>query len=134
MGLEYTWKLTGLKRQSNETIDSAVVGTNWKLTGTDEDGYQGTFTGATPFELHTINTGSFIAYESLTEELVLGWVKEVVSGSNRTSNYMTHINGQILKEIQHNKYPKADIAENDMPWAPTSGSGPSLSENMAAPI
>jgi hypothetical protein len=134
MALEYTWKLTGLKRQSNGIIDSGVVGTNWKLTGTDEDGYQGTFTGATPFELNTISTGSYIPYEELTEEIVLGWVKNIVSGSNRTGNYMGHINEQIYKEIQHSKYPKADIAETDMPWAPTSGSGPSLSANMAAPI
>jgi len=49
-------------------------------------------------------------------------------------NYMGHINEQIYKEIQHNKYPKADIAENDMPWSPVSGSGPSLSANMAAPV
>ena len=38
MGLTYEWKLTGLKKQNGENITEAVVGTQWKLTGTDEDG------------------------------------------------------------------------------------------------
>ena len=121
MGLTYEWKLTGLRKQNGENIDDAVVGTNWKLTGTDEDGNEGTFSGATPFSISQINTASFTAYSQLTEEQVLGWVKNHVSGSGPT-NYMDHINGVILKDIASKKYVRIEVTEADLPWSPTSGS------------
>ena len=43
MGFTYEWKLTGLKKQNSINVEDAVVGTSWKLTGTDEDGNVGTF-------------------------------------------------------------------------------------------
>jgi hypothetical protein len=121
MGLTYEWKLTGLRKQNGENINDAVVGTNWKLTGTDEDGNEGTFSGATPFSISQINTASFTEYSQLTEEQVLGWVKNHVSGSGPT-NYMDHINGVILKDIASKKYVKIEVNETDLPWSPTSGS------------
>ena len=121
MGLTYEWKLTGLRKQNSEHLSDAVVGTNWKLTGTDEDGNVGTFNGATPFNISTVNTASFIEYSSLTEEQVLGWVKNYVSGSGPT-NYMDHINGVILKEIASKKWVSVTVSETDLPWSPTSGS------------
>lgn len=121
MGLTYEWKLTGLRKQNSENVNDAVVGTQWKLTGTDEDGNQGTFTGATPFSINTANTSSFTEYSSLTEEQVLGWIKNHVSGSGPT-NYMEHINGVISKEIASKKWIKIEVAETDLPWSPTSGS------------
>ena len=121
MGLTYEWKLTGLRKQNSETVNDAVVGTQWKLTGTDEDGNTGTFTGATPFNINEVNTGSFIEYSSLTEAQVLNWVKNHVSGSSPTS-YMDHINGVILKEIASKKWTSITVSETDLPWSPTSGS------------
>ena len=121
MGFTYEWKLTGLKKQNSQNVNEAIVGTNWKLTATDEDGNVGTFTGATPFNISTINTGSFVPYNELTEEIVIGWVKNYVSGSGHT-NYMEHINYQILKEINSNKWTKVEVSESDLPWSPTSGS------------
>jgi hypothetical protein len=122
MGLTYAWKLVGLKKQNSENIDDAVVGTQWKIIATDEDGNEGTFTGATPFSISQINTGSFTPYNELTEAQVLGWIKNHVSGSNPATNYWEHINGQILKEIDSKKWVKVEVAEVDLPWSPTSGS------------
>ena len=122
MGLTYEWKLTGLRKQNSETVNDAVVGTSWKLTATDEDGNEGSFSGATPFSISQINTGSFTEYSQLTEEQVLGWIKNHVSGSNPSTNYMEHINGQILKDIASKKYVKLEVTEADLPWSPTSGS------------
>ena len=121
MGYTYEWKLIGLKKQDSENVNEAIVGTNWKITATDEDGNVGTFTGATPFSISTINTGSFVPYHELTEEIVLGWVKNHVSGSAPT-NYMDHINGVILKEIASKKWVSVTVSETDLPWSPTSGS------------
>ena len=121
MGLTYTWELVGLKRQNSENFENIVVGTNWKLTGTDEDGNFGIFNGATPFTPQDLNGDGFVDYHDLSEELVLGWVKNVVSGSYET-NYMTHINGQIQKEINNKKYARIEVTTVDLPWSPTSGS------------
>ena len=121
MGLTYEWKLIGLKKQDSDNVNEAIVGTNWKITATDEDGNVGTFTGATPFSISTINTGSFVPYNELTEEIVLGWVKNHVSGSGPT-NYMEHINKQIQKEIIATKWVKVEVDEANLPWSPTSGS------------
>ena len=133
MGLTYEWKLTGLRKQNSEHLSDAVVGTNWKLTGTDEDGNVGTFNGATPFNISTVNTASFIEYSSLTEEQVLGWVKNHVSGSTPT-NYMEHINGVILKEIASKKWTKIEVNETDLPWSPTSGSRVAPEVTAPAPV
>jgi hypothetical protein len=91
------------------------------LTGTDEDGNFGVFNGATPFTPQDLNGDGFVDYHDLTEELVLGWVKNVVSGSNET-NYMNHINQQIQKEINNKKYARIEVTSVDLPWSPTSGS------------
>ena len=122
MGYTYEWKLTGLKKQNTENVNDAVIGTHWKLIGTDEDGNEGTFTGATPFSISTINTSSFTPYTELTEAQVLGWIKNHVSGSNLSTNYMEHINGVIEKEINSKKWVKVEVSETDLPWSPTSGS------------
>lgn len=133
MGLTYDWKLIGLKKQTTDILNDAIVGTQWKITATDEDGNVGTFTGATPFKLSEINTGSFTEYSSLTEEQVLGWVKNHVSGSGVT-NYMDHINTMISKEIFANKFTKVDVDEANLPWSPTSGSVVAPQVSDPAPV
>ena len=133
MGYTYEWKLVGLKKQNSANINDAVVGTNWKVTATDEDGNVGTFTGATPFSIDTVNTASFTAYNELTETQVIGWIKNHVSGSNTSTNYWAHISGVIQQEINGKKWVKVEVAEVDLPWSPTSGSvTPSVPE--VAPI
>jgi hypothetical protein len=116
MGLEYTWKLEGLKKQNSDDLDNIIIGTRWKVTGTDEDGIFGSFIGATPFKPTEVDVNNFTAYENLTEEQVLGWVKHAVSGSSST-NYWDHINGRILEEIDGKKYAVSDVAESSLPWA-----------------
>ena len=121
MGYTYEWKLTGLNKQNSTNIEDAVIGTRWKLTGTDEDGNVGTFTGATPFSINTINTSSFTPYSELTETQVLNWIKNHVSGSGPT-NYWPHISERIQKAIEASKGVVQDVNEIDLPWSPTSGS------------
>jgi len=80
MGLTYNWTLTSLRKQNTDTLSNVIVGTQWKLVGTDEDGYSGTFNGATPFEVQDLNNDGFVDYRDLTEDLVLGWIKNQLSG------------------------------------------------------
>ncbi len=49
MAIEYTWAVTPLKQKPKGENENAVVQTYWTKTGTDEDGNEGSFSGATPF-------------------------------------------------------------------------------------
>lgn len=121
MALTYEWSITAVKKATSSNIDDAIVGTRWKVVGTDEDGNTGEFSGATPFDLNSINTGSFTSYQDLTETQVLDWIKNVVSGSSPT-NYWSHINEQITKQIDRSKLSISEVSEVHLPWSPTSGS------------
>jgi hypothetical protein len=118
--MEYTWKITQLTKQHHGDIDNIIVGTRWEVTGTDEDGYEGTFNGATPFELNTVDPDNFTPYEELTETQVLEWIQNKVSGS--AMGYWDHISERINKAIESEKNIKISIDSNDLPWSPTSGS------------
>jgi hypothetical protein len=106
--MTYTWKVTGVKAMDLPGEPDAIIQTYWTKTGTDSEGKTGTFTGATPFSPELIDHDSFIPFEELTEETVLGWIKEIVVGS-----YEEHVNAQIQKEID-----KTKIKDQKLPWAP----------------
>jgi hypothetical protein len=115
MALTYTWAITSLKKTTDVAldIDNVVVQTTWTCTGTDEDGYSGTFNGATPFPLSSVDPATFIPYEDLTEADVLGWIQAVVVGG-----YKDHVDEQINKQIALEKDPVVDVPEGDFPWDP----------------
>ena len=112
MAVTYTWKVTSLKvKDVSEDRTNAIVQTYWTKTGTDEDGNQGVFSGATPFTLDPTDTsGPFIPFEQLTEEDVLDWIKSVVVGS-----YEDHVNSKIAEQIADKVTP---TTEAKLPWAP----------------
>jgi hypothetical protein len=116
MAITYTWEITGLKTKTEGDNLSAVVQTYWKKTGTDENGNEGTFSGATPFTSVDVPNGEFVPFEELTEETVLNWIKAVVVGS-----YEQHVNGQIQKQIDEKITPIVDAA---LPWAPPAEEAP----------
>ena len=115
MALTYTWEVSSLKTK-NETngdgivLPNAVCQTYWKKTGTDESGNEGSFSGATPFSAANLSEADFQLFDTLTEEIVLGWVKAIV-----VDGYEEHVNAQIQKQIDEHINP---ITEATMPWAP----------------
>ena len=109
MAITYRWEVTGIKTTTLNNTPNVVVQTYWKKIGTDENGNEGTFSGATPFSAATMPAGTtFIPFEQLTEEDVLTWVKAVV-----VDNYEEHVNEQILKQINDAKNPVVDAI---LPW------------------
>jgi hypothetical protein len=127
MGYTYEWKVKGLRKGNSNDVTDAIIGTQWTVIATDEtDGITGEFNGATPFDLNSINTGSFIAFSELQEEQVIGWIKEHVSGSNRATNYWDHIQGRIDKDIQAKRGSYSNLLEDELPWKPnpTTYTGP----------
>lgn len=132
MALTYTWEITSMKLQSDALVTNAVVQTYWKCTGTDADGYSGTFSGATPFDLATIDPDNFTPYDQLTQAQVLGWIEAAAS------TYMDHIDAQIEKQIALEKMPETDVNEGNFPWdppapepTPTPVSNPAPEENVS---
>jgi len=121
MAINYTWKITALKKSNSGDLENVIIGTRWECIGTDSDGATGTFVGATPFSVNSVNPESFVDYSSLTEDTVLGWIKNHVSGSGPT-NYWPHISERIQKAIEASKGVVQDVNEIDLPWSPVSGS------------
>jgi len=105
----YTWAVTGMKGIDLPNEPNAIIQTYWTKTGVDEQGNEGVFSGATPFPPSSIDPDTFIPYDQLTEEIVLGWIQAVVVGS-----YEEHVNAQIQKQIDALK-----IKEEPLPWVPT---------------
>jgi hypothetical protein len=118
-GLQYEWKLTGLRKVNTNGLDGIVIGTNWTVTGIDSDGYSGSFVGATPFKVENLNTASFTPYSDLSEGSVLDWIQNAVY---EFPSYWQHINERLTKTIRDNKSPVDTVFENDLPWNPLSGS------------
>lgn len=111
MSINYTWKINNIKvKNVSEKKENAVVQTYWQKTGIDENGNEGSFTGATPFTVDpTDDSGPFTPFELLTEEEIISWIKTVVVGV-----YEDHVNEQIQKQINNKISP---ITEAILPWA-----------------
>jgi len=131
--MNYTWKLTSLKRKDTDVAENIVVQTFWKKIGTDADGNVGEFSGATPFDLSSVDPDNFVSYEDLTEEIVIGWIQSVVVGS-----YEEHVNGKIAEQIEAIVSPVVSVT-GGFPWQPedevTEGSpGPAAEIAPPAPV
>ena len=123
----WTWEVTSLKRKDQvnsegATLTGAVTQTFWKVTGTDSEGNTGEFSGATPFTAESVPAGSFVAFEDLTEETVLGWIQNIV---NNDQGYADHIS----ERVKH--YIEKDLEEDAaMPW----GDGSDVTPVPDAPV
>lgn len=129
MAFTYKWEVTGLKTRDQvnsegATLADAVVQTYWKLTGTDENGREGHFSGATPFTAADVPSGEFVGFSSLTEETVLTWIKAVVEGDE---TYKAHIDERIQETIDREL-----VKEPALPWAPEPEVTPEPSEEAPA--
>lgn len=118
MALTYEWKLTGLTKSNPAALEleNVIIGTRWQVTGTDEDGNSGVFSGATPLPLESVDSENFVAYADLTEAQILGWIQDIVSGS-APSNYWGHISERIEEQIAQTRDQITSV-DGDFPWAP----------------
>lgn len=112
MSLTYVWSLTKFKKQNTSELNNVIVQTFWKKTGTDENGVSATFRGATPFDLSSVDPNNFIAYEDLTEEIILSWIQTKVSNDDIQRD---HIDQSIQENI--NKKISSTVESLDFPWS-----------------
>lgn len=121
MAINYTWQIKALSKTNGNDLNDVIIGTRWECTGTDTaDGISGTFVGATPFSINSVDPESFVEYSQLDEQTVLSWVKNTVSSS--AGGYWDHISERINKAIEQKRGSVRNVDEFDLPWAPTSGS------------
>jgi hypothetical protein len=107
MTITYIWEVTELKTTNTANLQDVVVQTYWTKTGTDENGVSAHFAGATPFTASSVTPGTFVPFDQLTQDIVLGWIQAVVVG-----NYETHVNNQIAAGIA-----AKGIQTPPLPWA-----------------
>lgn len=109
MSITYTWKITAVRTATIAEQPDFVVHVRWEKIGTDENGYKGSFIGATPLQETVDPNGNFVPFSQLTEEMVIGWIQAVVVGE-----YENHVNGQIQQQIDEQV---KQVAEPTLPWA-----------------
>ena len=80
-----TWTADNLTR---ETSDDFIIKSHWYLTGRTFSGTVGiaTFRMDGPCKFKTSRTGSETPYESVTQENVVGWIKNKL-GSDQVAEY-----------------------------------------------
>ena len=80
-----TWTANNLTRESS---DDFIIKSYWHLTGKTFNGSVGiaTFRMEGPCKFNTSRTGSEIPYESVTQENVVGWVKNTL-GADQVAEY-----------------------------------------------
>ena len=87
-----TWSITNT--EYNTDSDKGVVHAAWSATETDGD-HAGTVSGMESFYPDASAEG-YIAYDSLTEANVLGWVKNLL-GEDEVARVETKVADQITK-------------------------------------
>ena len=113
MAMTYTWKILSLKKTDvpGTNLNNVTVATRWSITGTDEDGNSASYEGGTPFRSEDVDPNNFVDFSNLTEEMVLGWIQQVVIG-----DYLKRAYHEIEKKIDKMKAPVSEV--DYFPWDP----------------
>ena len=104
-----TWTITSLDTiKSENSLSDIVYNIGWKLTGTDS-GFSYIKTGKA-IHLASPESESFTAYASLTESVVIGWLK-----SHLGSTEVTAIEDEVTAEVTSLK--NSNTEDNKaLPW------------------
>jgi uncharacterized lipoprotein NlpE involved in copper resistance len=97
-----TWTIANL--EYNNDADKGVVIAHWRVTEEDGD-YTASSYGTASFEPDASADG-YVAYDSLTEETVIGWVKDSLDAAEVEAGLTANIEAQ-----------KAPATLAGMPWA-----------------
>jgi hypothetical protein len=95
-----TWTIANLERN---VADGGVTVAHWRVTEVDGD-YSASSYGTVGFTPDA-SADDFVAYESLTEEVVLGWVWTEVNQEDTEAALTANIEGQ-----------KNPVSADGMPW------------------
>jgi len=82
----FTWTITNLERNSS---DGGVTVAHWRCNGVDGDNSSSAY-GTVSFTPDA-ESDSFVGFDSLTEETVLGWVQAEVSQEDTEASIQAKI-------------------------------------------
>ena len=100
MATTNTWKITQLER---ETADGYVFTAHYTVEASDETYKRGAY-GSNGFE----RPETLIPYADLTEEIVVGWVKDKLTAEN-----VAQVEAQLQAQLDEQKTP---TKASGMPW------------------
>jgi hypothetical protein len=88
------WKISSLDRT---LPDGMVFTAHWRVSDT-QDGFSASTYGTISFPAKPPSDPDFIPYEDLTEEIVIGWVKDEM-GPNQVAAYEAAVQGKIDAQV-----------------------------------
>ena len=91
------WTIAQLDRQAS---DGLVTTAHWRVDAVDGENSAGSY-GSVGFE----RGDTFIPYDNLTQEEVIGWVKDKLDASEIEANLQSQIDGL-----------KNPVSETGVPW------------------
>ena len=100
MATTNTWKITQLER---ETADGYVFTAHYTVEASDETYKSGAY-GSIGFE----RPETLVPYADLTEEIVVGWVKDKLTAEN-----VAQVEAQLQAQLDEQKTP---TKASGMPW------------------
>lgn len=105
--INYTYNIGAITKKTINGIENSIFQVVWEKIGVDENGNRGVFKIATTFDTSEVGTSeSFIPYENLTEEIIIGWIESVTTEEQ--------VNGVILERIQ--KSIDNEVQVYEFPW------------------
>lgn len=103
--MNHIWKIYDLNRTiSNGMVNKATYGCE-----SDDSGYSSRKIGEVSFATGSSSDPGFVAYESLTEDIVLGWVTGSIDTTAIEVENSSSIASSITAEANR-------IKENGTPW------------------
>lgn len=107
--IKYTWKVTELLTQTIEGNSDYVVIAHCETIGVDGE-YAASVPNVIQFSTEEVTT--FIPYADLTEKLIVGWIKEVL-----TKEGVLAIKESIANQIALQKNPPVTPENTPLPWS-----------------
>lgn len=105
--INYTYNIGAITKKTINGIENSIFQVVWEKIGVDENGNRGVFKIATELDTSEVGTSeSFIPYENLTEEIIIGWIESVTTEEQ--------VNGIILERIQ--KSIDNEVQVYEFPW------------------
>ena len=110
--MNYSWQILkfSTRDQTNSegvVLPNAVVKIKWKRSGTDADGNTASVLGYTTLTAENVGADSFVQFESLTEEMVVGWIESVITDAK-----MIEFNDKIQDKIN-----AKSTTDRAVPWS-----------------
>jgi hypothetical protein len=104
----FIWNVTQLYTETIDGKEDYVVIANCETIGVD-----GEYTASVPnvIQFSTEDVTTFIPYEDLTEEIVVGWIKESLGEEG-----VLLIEESIQAQIEAQKNPPVTPQETPLPW------------------